>query len=124
MTTTEKRLPTEPPESYPLPWYVEDPGHAIQFYAANNKCFGHLTVGHEHQELAAYIVTAANGFPVLLAEVELLRKVTKVAGEVSARRANNREEFGSLEIDVCVLDDLEDALDKIGGGSEILRGGS
>ena len=104
---SEKRLPTEPPESHPLPWYaderISEPGEEGWWRVYTGRAVV-VAVNSEQPDLADYIVAACNGFPVLL----------KVVREVLAERPLIHDAL-TRELQATVK--LEAALDKIGGGS-------
>ena len=99
-----KSLPTEPPEAYPLRWYVEAAEEEIDDEVLRLVAWKILSrenlrsvveVDADQKDLLDYIVAACNGYPVLLEAVREISGMPDFACGGIARAA----------------------LDKIGGGS-------
>lgn len=112
--------PTEPPESYPLPWSADGGRPNTGLRSSNGKFLVSVYPDDRYggPEIADYIVTAANGYPVLL---EAVREVIADLLIVGPASITQQEVFdsnlnGAIK-GANAAARLQDALDKIGGES-------
>ncbi len=103
---------TEPPESYPLPWYAPE-DFAFQVFASNDEEVAEIT--DQDAQLTDYIVTAANRYPVLLAENKRLRAQLNEAAPWSCPNCGPNVKVD--EDGCCATCGRDAARDEIGGAS-------